>query len=276
MSKRPLYINLDETAVAMAMPSLRGLVLGKLQWPGGRVPHQKVSRATRRAMMTHVCMITHNANLQKQLPQYFLASKRCFTQTALNALDVLPGEVIFLRRKSAWNTGSLMVQILRRLATVVEPYRDTFQPILVLDAAKVHLAAEVIAAAAAHNIWLQVVPTLCTHLLQPCDTHCFSAYKAYLKQRYRAAKDCSGSVGMSQWLEVLVELCSNFLLRDWNKAFEQTGLTGDRTKLLRELQPYATHVIDGPMEAPEFHRVQGLLPKRQRFNYFQLIGMPLS
>ena len=111
-----------------------------------------------------------------------------------------------------------MVQILRRLARVVEPYRDTFQPIL-LDAAKIHLAAEVIAAASAHNIWLQVVPTLCTHLLQPCDTHCFSAYKAYLKQRYRAAKDCSGSVGMSQWLEVLVELCSNFFTSRLEQSF---------------------------------------------------------
>jgi hypothetical protein len=102
-------------------------------------------------MMTRVCMITHNANLQQHLPQYFLASKRCLTQTALHALDILPGQVIFLRRKSAWNTGFLMVQILRRLARVVEPYRDTFQPILVLDAAKIHLTAEVIAAASAHN-----------------------------------------------------------------------------------------------------------------------------
>ena len=83
-----------------------------------------VNRATR-AMMTHVCMITHNANLQQNLPQYFLASKRCLTQTALHALDILRGQVIFLRRKSAWNTGFLMVQILRRLARVVEPYRDT-------------------------------------------------------------------------------------------------------------------------------------------------------
>lgn len=61
------------------------------------------------------------------------------------------------------------------------------------------------------------------------------------------------------------------LIRDWNQAFDQTGLLGDRTKLLRELQPYATHVRDGPMEEWKVFCLKG-----KGLTISNLLEMPLT
>ena len=131
--REPLWINLDETAVAMAYPSVRGMVVSKKRWPCGKVPRQRVSRSSQRSMMTHVCLLTHDKDVQKVLPQYVISNQRSISAKMLQGMEVVPAEVIFLRRKSAWVTGKVLLQILARLVEALQKYRSKFQPILALD-----------------------------------------------------------------------------------------------------------------------------------------------
>ena len=93
--REPLWINLDETAVAMAYPSVRGMVVSKKRWPCGKVPRQRVSRSSHRSMMTHVCLLTHDKDVQKVLPQYVISNQRSISAKMLQGMEVVPAEVIF-------------------------------------------------------------------------------------------------------------------------------------------------------------------------------------
>ena len=241
MSKRPLYINLDETAVGMAMPSLRRLVLGKHQWNQWRQQGNPKSYDDPRVHDNPQCKPSATPAAIFPCKQEMLNADRltCSGYFAWTGY-ISPAQKCL---EHWFSDGPDSAEIGKGCRAVPRYFPANLGTGCCQNSFDCRGHSSCF-----WSQWLQVVPTLCTHLLQPCDTHCFSAYKPYLKQRYPAAKDCSGSVGMSQWLQVLVQLCSNFLIRDWNQAFDQTGLLGDRTKLLRELQPYATHVRDGPME----------------------------
>ena len=268
---------MDETAVAMAYPSVRGMVVSKKRWPCGKVPRQRVSRSSQRSMMTHVCLLTHDKDVQKVLPQYVISNQRSISAKMLQGMEVVPAEAIFLRRKSAWVTGKVLLQILARLVEALQKYRSKFQPILALDCCKVHLTSEFVKACADAKIWLLYIPTLCTHILQPADTHCFAVYKKFLKERFRASKDACGFAPAKQWMSVMVDVTTKFLQdRDWTRSFLQTGILGNRDNLLKELKPFFLPVETGPLSPPVFESIQGLLPKKQKMNYFHLLGADVS
>ena len=196
------------------------MVVSKKRWPCGKVPRQRVSRSSQRSMMTHVCLLTHDKDVQKVLPQYVISNQRSISAKMLQGMEVVPAEVIFLRRKSAWVTGKVLLQILARLVEALQKYRSKFQPILALDCCKVHLTSEFVKACADAKIWLLYIPTLCTHILQPADTHCFAVYKKFLKERFRASKDACGFVPAKQWMSVMVDVTTKFLQdRDWTRSF---------------------------------------------------------
>ena len=74
-----------------------------------------------------------------------------------------------------------MLQVLTEIAIVLAEFPG-FQCILVLDCAPIHLTSRVLRMASDLGIWLLPVPARCTFLLQPCDTHVFSPYKAFCEE----------------------------------------------------------------------------------------------
>ena len=60
----------------------------------------------------------------------------------------------------------------------------TMQPILAFDAAPLHLHPEVIELLGELGIWWLLIPKKLTWLLQPLDTHTFSKYKRYIRNRW--------------------------------------------------------------------------------------------
>ena len=76
--------------------------------------------------------------------------------------------------------SGLQEEVIGWLREALEPFRDRYTPILLMDAAPVHVASNVLRACVERSIHVIVVPAQMTWLLQPLDTHAFRLYKAYL------------------------------------------------------------------------------------------------
>ena len=63
-------------------------------------------------------------------------------------------------------------------------YKDTPQPILLMDVCSPHLGLRFLRALARWNIWSVFIPGRTTWLLQPCDTHRFAASKGALRTMF--------------------------------------------------------------------------------------------
>lgn len=277
IGREPVFINLDETSVKRASPTAVGMVCSKQWWPGSLRPVQRVPKKDTRSMVTHVGLCTHREDLQAKLPQIFIGNHRCFTPDLVSHVaQVAPTKVKFWREKSSWNTGALMCRILLELALVLTEFPG-LQPILVQDCASIHLTKKVLQTAAALGIWILPVPALCTWLLQPCDTHVFSPYKAFLRNAYRACKDEYGNVSPEAWARTLIDVSTKFLCgRRWLSAFEETGILGGRTRLTRELASLDVPLVALPAYMPPLRVVQGLMPRDRVVPYSQLLHEPLG
>ena len=208
--REPLFINLDETVVSMSSPDAKGLVVSKRWWKGSMRPGQPISMRERRSMVSHVGLCTHRTDAQGRLPQIFTGNTRCFTLPLMAALAaILPSNVQFWRCTSSWNTSNLMLEILTEISRVMAEF-PSLQPILVMDAAPIHLTRAVIQATAALNIWLLIVPARATYALQPLDTHAFPPHKAFLRRAYRDAKDANGVVTPLAWAKTLIMVVRQF------------------------------------------------------------------
>jgi hypothetical protein len=279
IGREPLFLNLDETAVPQSSPDAIGMVVRKRWWPAKKRPVQRVPKSKRRGMVTHVGLVTHNSTVQGRLPQIVVGNKRCFTPEMMNAaVRSAPAKVKFWRKKSSWVNTEIMLDILREIALTVAEFPE-LQPILVMDCAPVHLARQVLDRAAVLGIWILPVPARCTFLLQPCDTHVVSPYKAFLRRLYRECKTDEGVVTPEAWLHNLVDAATKFMCgRTWRHAFEQTGLLGDRSHLTRDLAAVEPelHLAQQPVRAPMLRTVRQMLPEARRVPYSQLLSEPLG
>ena len=138
---------------------------------------------------------------------------------------------------------------LRVLNDALTP-REHQQLILVLDCARCHLRADVVAYAARLNIWIVVVPSKLTFLLQPLDAYAFAPFKRALVDAYYKARLRSGGMVLNptRWLRVLLTtIASVFQERDWAHAFSSVGLTegqsGLNSAIHRQLQSDAVLVF---------------------------------
>ncbi len=184
-----------------------------------------------------------------------------------------PSKVKFWRRRSSWNTSFLMLDILTELALAMTEF-PSLQPILVMDCASIHLAKRVFRRASALGIWILVVLALCTFLVQPCDTHVFSPYKAFLANEYRSAKDANGQVSDEAWVRILIKLATSFLCgRKWADAFHQTSIIGDRKRLTRDVAAVGADPVvrTSPVYPPSPPMVRNLLPRGFATVYNQLV-----
>ena len=241
--KELFFLNLDETNIPLCFPGGRGLVVHKRYWSSEAAPSQKIQKEMHRGSVTHVAVIANKPEVQKKLPQVFLGNKHIFTHNLLsNYVEDRPENVSFWRGTTSWNTAAVMVNIIHMIGGALAEFPG-FQPILMLDCAACHCTAEVAKAAALHKIWLCFIPAKLTHMLQPLDTRVFSAYKSYLRTEYRKVKSQSGSgiVTKEGWLRILTQVASDFLNKDWQRAFQSVGATKSRSDVSSELVHLIQH-----------------------------------
>ena len=135
-----------------------------------------------------------------------------------------------------------MKRIVILLHAAVLPFLDRYQPILMMDACKVHLSESLAQCCASRGIWLVIVPAKLTWLLQPCDTHVFQKYKIHLKAAYQRLRIASDA-GEVDTVDLVAAICETIRLvmqgRRWSAAFEfdgfGSGQAGLSVYVLRQL-----------------------------------------
>ena len=147
------------------------------------------------------------------------------------------------------------------------PLVRRWQPVLLMDAHRVHCHGSVLAACLSEGIWPIIAPARMTWLLQPLDTHVFKAYKEYLRAAYQRARllNGAGDLSMVQFVAALCDTIRHVLHgRRWAAAFDQNGF-GQRQALvsrtvLQRLQAPAP--LDIPAAMPALGELQVCFPKR--------------
>jgi hypothetical protein len=224
----PLRINVDETSVCLFQGGCKGTVMfRKRKDPPASEPLERASRAKRRACLTHVAFICDRPDIQPSMPQVLIGNEATFLVRDMAALQGLcPANVHLLRCKSAWNNKAQMMKIIAMLAVALRPHMPLLQPILMMDACRVHCPPEVLYRCLALQIWPVIVPARLTWLLQPLDTHAFQKYKAFLKKVCQAARVAAASRELSV-ADFVASMCSTIrhVLQGnvWASAFDADG-----------------------------------------------------
>ena len=271
VGKVPLRINLDETAICLFHGDVKGAVFATKKRQRDE-PFQRIGRRKRRCYLTHVALICDRPDIQPLLPQTIIGNEHTFLSRSMAALRAsCPRNVFIVRQKSAWNNEVLCATIVRRLARVLVPYIATVQPILFLDAVRLHTTRRVLAACAAAGIWAIVVPAKTTLFLQPLDTDAFLPFEMRLKELYQDARSRSvdGELGVEPFLQCVYGAIRGVLQgRRWANAFEKAGF-GDRQagvakNVLRQLQLDVVPVV--PSTRPTAEQVRACFPRRTKIH----------
>ena len=180
---------MDETSASVWQSHRRGTVfVDKKRRRGERVV-QRVPRGKRRCCLTHVALICDRSDLQPLMPQVVIGNEKTFKAGDIAASQAAcPSNVLLVRQRSAWNNEMLCARVIRLLAAALLPHRHELQPVLLLNAVRLHTARLVVSACVAAGIWPVLVPARATWLLQPLGTHAFQKYKAMLQEKYQAMR----------------------------------------------------------------------------------------
>lgn len=249
--KRPLRLNLDETALCLHPGAMPGNIFPSKKRPRGECAHL-VSLSKRRCYATHVGLICDQPEIQVKLPQVVIVNERTVPQRDIAALQAAcPANVHLLRQESAWNNTALLAWTLELLGVALRPFLGEFQPILLLDVVKFHWGKRVLAACRAARVWPLFVPAGMTWLLQPLDTHAFRLYKGFLREAHADARALAlvGELPVAEFLQCVYRTIRSVLQgRRWASSFDANGF-GDQQAhvtafVLRQLQ------LDMPLAVP--------------------------
>ena len=180
---------------------------------------------------------------------------------------IMPGNVLLLRRHTAWMTSDLMTRVLLVLKKSLAHFMDTHQIFLTADAYRAHVTLEVWKPCVKHQILYCVIPAKLTWALQPCDTHVFASYKHRLQTVCQGAIVDSATGKLS--LEVLLQCVCQCIVeilecRSWAKAFADTGLTGTQADVSARVLSKLTceQIPEVGSDLPTLAQLMDVFPKR--------------
>ena len=233
--KTLLLLNLDETPIPLTFTHSQGNVMRldpARAWL--RAPRQQSDRAVQRSYFTHVGLICNDPAVQPLLPQVLFVGANLMTNAAFATIQTeLPGNVYVKKMKKGWNNVKEHCIIIRLLTLVLQPLRERYQPLLIFDAAPLHLADDVMEELATASIWYLVIPARLTWLLQPLDTHAFAKYKRHLKMLFqdRDRRDQEDNSTLVMVRLVIHTIRAVLQGHQWGPAFASNGLTGDQDRV---------------------------------------------
>lgn len=283
---RILRLNLDETSVRLFQGDGKGTVFfqkrkrkrssgpdeeghGEEDDSGrGEEPVQFANLQLKRTCLTHVGIVCDRSEIQPLLPQVLIGNESTFKAEEMARLSAAcPRNVILLRQRSAWNNAETQKHVFRLLAAALREHERTaicppmkrWQPVLLLDACRLHFHPSVARSAASLGIPLVFVPARLTWLLQPLDTHVFQRYKEYFRSAYQRARlqTPDGKLAVSQFLDVFVETIRRVLQGvRWQVAFDSDGYDHHGQGQV------STYILE-QLEVPKAPEVPSLEPTRE-------------
>jgi len=264
-------INMDETAVCLYQGPRKGTIIAsKKRKRDG--PVQRVSHATTRTYLTHVAFICDDPYYQQFMPQVVIGNEHTLLVRDMPLLKTsCPSRFTLVRQRSAWNNAKLMGEIVEKLGVALAPYANTVQPILLMDAAKLHWTGNVMTKCTRKGVWPLPVPARLTWLLQPCDTHMFQLYKLHLRTAYQRKREQAGIAGplaVNQVLDCVYET-TECVVEDtlgWKHAFREDGFGAKQTQLSgfrkRQMELEANPEVGA--QRPSIDQVKLCFPVKQK------------
>ena len=160
----------------------------------------------------------------------------------------LPKNVFLRRQVSGWSNTEQHKIIIRILKLALEPVLATMQPILSFDAAPLHLQPEVLELLGELDIWWLLIPKKLTWLLQPCDTHAFSKYKRYLRNRWLDTIVAQqGRRNVKDVVRMVIDTIQSVLEgQSWMAAFHADGIAED----ILHISKYIKDQLEWPVPPP--------------------------
>ena len=238
--KELLLLNLDETSIPVQFTHAGGNVMlldPTKNWH--RPPRQAATRSEKRSYFTHVGLICNDVAIQPKLPQVLFIGDKLLPLAAMARIQaVLPDNVYVKRLPKGWNNADEHCVIIRLLGLILAPVLDRYQPVLMFDAAPLHLADEVMHELTSASIWYLVVPARLTWLLQPLDTHGFAKYKWHLKKRFQDTFVGADGTNVTEHMVQLVVETIRVVLQGnrWAPAFASNGLDGDQARVSKYIK----------------------------------------
>ena len=166
-------------------------------------------------------------------------------------------------RKSAWVNDEVLGTVAAKWGRALLPYRHRRQPILLLDACSTHMGQRFLRACSRWNIWLVFVPARMTWLLQPADTHCFAAFKAYLRKLFEQSilDSRDGAVTVRDIILQLDAAIRRIIQgKRWSPAFDGDGWSFQqrfvRDKIRRTLE--CSNILAISSALPSLHQFEAI------------------
>ena len=217
-----------------------------------------------------MALVCDHTEVQPRLRHTIIGNEGTFLVKSLASLKgAAPPNVHLLRQKSAWNNGSTMAAIIRRLGEDLRPFADAFQAVLLMDAIRLHTTKEVLDACRAAKVWPLLVPAKLTWLLQPLDTDAFGPYKRHLRKAFQSARAvcAGGDLTMQEFLPCVYGAVRHVLQgTSWAHTFEQNGFGCDQSNVAAHVRRHLH--IDTPLCIPAVcptpSQLECCFPKRTR------------
>ena len=279
--RKPLFINLDETALCYSFTGMVGtIVCEKALPPGKQYTTENSAESDIRGHVTLITLLTHETEVQARLPQILLGNEHRFTLELLKKVKAAtPSNVHLWRQKSAWNSHATMRRVLTTLSAALGALRKTRYIVLILDVAGVHIHRSIHSLAKKLGIRLVFLPAKLTYLLQPCDTHLSRRFKHWLQEAFRQLRSTSqsGVVTPEQWLGLIFGAVREVIQGvPWQHAFCSVGILDEQKKLapwvLRQMGLSSVPALGS--EPPSLEEVVEIFPKRRRINRMAYVLWP--
>jgi hypothetical protein len=238
-------INMDETAVPVVPPPLKGVVMRR--WRNMRFARPgrfQAGRNKNRQYLTYVAFVSDDHDLNRHLPQVVIGRKTILLQRDFMRLFNLTPDTVYLHRSdSGWNTGPVLREIYILLAKILQEHRPDHAYVLAFDCAACHMHAGLWALLRARGIYPVLVPAKTTWLLQPLDVHCFRYFKERLRRRfYDSFSERPAALTMDWFLPLLYEvILETIQQKPWPQIFRTVGLAALQSGVSSYIKAHLEH-----------------------------------
>ena len=270
-TRKVVLINFDETNVKLVGQERPGHITERAHRlsVSSHSVGRKAGLRAQRSTLTHLAAVCNCHEVQASLPQLVLIGEKQTDTHRFRAIQAAaPPGVHIWREKSAWTNADIMCRYILLLKRSLEHLRETHRFILFFDVAKSHLADKTLRCAARAAFWVCIIPAQMTWVLQPCDTHVFSQYKAKLMQFVQEGVLASAT-GVLDWemvLRALWRVLGDVVgAKHWHDAFASVGLAENqvglsiRTKNKLQLADISSLDCRTP---PTMHDLELIFPRR--------------
>ena len=264
----PLRINIDESSIRLWPGADPGTIAASGQEGARREVIANVSLRGQRGAFSFVAVVCDDIAVQRELPQFLVASERMLSPGVAAAFLASPTRnLVLLRRPSAWLDAGGLCVVLRHLADTVHRVAPNRHCVLSMDVCPVHVSSQVLRQLGLCRLHFCPIAAHMTRWLQPADVGVFRPLKQRIRQLHQQEQVVEGKaeLDIGTVLRIIDRATMDIIMsRTWDKVFRLCGLadtppTSRRfAAALGEARPLAFTA-----EVPSLEHLKALLPRRR-------------